>query len=652
MGEVNLLRFLWGASRRTVVLSVLVGLLSGASSAGTVAVISMALKGGASPGTILFWSFIGLAVLMLISSVFSAILLVLLGQDTVYELRMRLSRQILATPLRQLEELGSHRLLASLTDDVNSVTQAVTLSPLLFVDLAVVLGCFAFIGWLSWEVLLVILGFAVLGMFTYQLPSNAANRHLRAARDAEDALYDHFRALTLGTKELKLHQGRQEAFLTDVLAKTAQTFRRYNVQGMMIYTAVGFWGQTLFIILIGLLIFVVPRILAISPDTTTGFTLAILYMITPFASVLNIIPSVARAIIALDKVQRLGLALAAAPIAEEGQPEGWDGDWSRLTLRNVVHTYTREGSSEMFSLGPLDLMFNRGEVIFIVGGNGSGKTTLAKVLTGLYVPESGSIWLDGREVTDENRHRYRQLFSTVFSDFYLFDRLLGISGEDFERRAADYLSRLELAHKVTIENGTFSTTSLSTGQRKRLALLTAYVEDRPLYLFDEWASDQDPAFKEIFYSELLPELRHRGRTVFVITHDDHYFNMADRLIKLDYGRVEFDTALPRERAGEGKGVVRGVGAVDGTQWVPESPEEASSGAAGEGRAWEVEGEWRLTESQVAAQGGEDDVADERRDEGAQRTPESREVVQRGGDGEGEDRNVERMQWTSEAQEGS
>lgn len=97
-----------------------------------------------------------------------------------------------------------------------------------------------------------------------------------------------------------------------------------------------------------------------------------------------------------------------------------------------------------------------------------------------------------------------------------------------------------MKHKVQIVDGVFSTTSLSQGQRKRLALLIAYLEDRPIYLFDEWASDQDPFFRDIFYNQLLPSLKQRGKTVLVISHDDRYFHLADRVIKLDYGKVEYD----------------------------------------------------------------------------------------------------------------
>jgi putative ATP-binding cassette transporter len=140
-------------------------------------------------------------------------------------------------------------------------------------------------------------------------------------------------------------------------------------------------------------------------------------------------------------------------------------------------------------------------------------------------------------ITDVNRAWYRDHFSVVFSDFYLFDKLLGLDELSVEAEAHAYLTRLQIGHKVTINGRTFSTTELSQGQRKRLALVTAYLENRAIYVFDEWAADQDPEYKEVFYRQLLPDLRARGKSVVVITHDDRYFHLGDRVIKLEEGRI-------------------------------------------------------------------------------------------------------------------
>src|SRR5262249_44489961 len=148
-------------------------------------------------------------------------------------------------------------------------------------------------------------------------------------------------------------------------------------------------------------------------------------------------------------------------------------------------------------------------------------------VVGLYAPTSGEVRLNGRPLIDSDRERYRQLFSVVFSDAYVFEHLLGMKNADIGSQISAYLDRLELAQEVRVEHGKLSTTELSRGQRKRLALLTAYLEDRPIYVFDEWAADQDPRFKALFYTQLLPELKARGKAVLVISHDDRYFHVAD-----------------------------------------------------------------------------------------------------------------------------
>jgi putative ATP-binding cassette transporter len=458
---------------------------------------------------------------------------------------MHLCRQVLAAPLRNLEEIGTNRIFATLTQDVPSITRAMLSLPFMIINVAILVGCMVYLGMLSWILLIALILFLIFGVYSFKLPRKKAGRILKLAREEADDLLGHFQALTDGIKELKIHRPRKEAFLVEKLQSTALKLRKHLVVAGTTEAVSNSWGSVLYFVFIGLLLFALPKVEDVTPATLTAYVIVFLYIRAPIASLMELIPTFAMANISLNVVENLGLSLASFGKKEEpAQNTAAKGGWDQIELVGVTHTYYGEGEDHNFQLGPIDLTLYEGELTFLMGGNGSGKTTFAKLITGLYAPEEGEMYLNGEPVLDHNRDEYRQLFSTVFSDFYLFE-LLGLEGADLESKASGYLKTLSLDHKVEIKDKGLSTVLLSQGQRKRLALLTAYLEDRPIYVFDEWAADQDPVYKEVFYLNLLPELKARGKTVIVITHDDRYYHVADRVVKLENGRIEYNkSAVP------------------------------------------------------------------------------------------------------------
>jgi putative ATP-binding cassette transporter len=537
---MNLIYFILRSSWGMVAIAIATGFLSGGSSAGLIALIShTASSSSASRLTSIIWGFAGLAIVALITSIISQVMLIRLSQNAVLQLRMRLSRQILASELSHLEHLGNPRLLATLTEDIQAVANAVYQMPFIFINLAIVMGCIAYITWLSWLVLLMVCGISVVAIASCQSLLNRGGKLLALARDDEDHLFTHFRTITEGVKELKLNYRRRQDFLQEKLQSTAKEFLNHNVSGLTLFAISSSWGQLVFFFALGFVLFVLPNLLTINPETLSGYILTFTYLVLPMDNIISKLPLLSKASIALQKIESLGLSLASRTEISTVPPT-LKSDWHSLKFQSITHTYHTVQEDNSFIFGPIDLTLYPQELVFIVGGNGSGKSTLAKLITGLYIPENGEILFDGELISEQNREWYRQHFSVVFSDFYLFEELLGLKNSNLDAQATKYLKQLRLDHKVKVENGQLSTTALSQGQRKRLALLTAYLEDRPIYLFDEWAADQDPVFKEIFYTQLLPELRSRGKTVLVISHDDRYFHLANRIIKLDYGKIEYD----------------------------------------------------------------------------------------------------------------
>ena len=530
-------------SRKLIALAVLTSFLAGVGYTVLIALIRKALGGGLTTQPGLVWTFVAFCIAIPICGFAAQAALLYLSSKAAYELRIQLSRQILAAPLQQLEKLGPHRLLATITQDIGSVIELVNVLPQMLTQLAMMVGCIVYLGWLSWKLLLIVLIYMAIGLVTHQLPLLRAFRYFRLLREQWDAMYKSFHGLIVGTKELKLNRQRREAFLSQQLEPAAAGLRDYGLKGNAIAMAVSNWGQILFFIFIGLLLFAPATLITIDPQVLIGYTLAVLFLITPLTILLNHIPAMERAYLAAERIEELGFSLSTAKpesLAPSSKP---DTTWHQLELINVTHSYRKDGGNAEFELGPINLTISPGELIFLIGGNGSGKTTLVKLLMGLYEPESGEIRVDNKLVTLGERDDYRQQFSVVFYDFYLFERLFGIEAKKIEAESQKYLDLLQLSHKLQIKDGQLSTVDLSQGQRKRVALLNAYLENRPIYIFDEWAADQDPQFKQIFYYELVPELKSRGKTVIVISHDDRYYGLADRLIKLESGQIEFDESV-------------------------------------------------------------------------------------------------------------
>ncbi|MEM6989197.1 MAG: cyclic peptide export ABC transporter [Myxococcota bacterium] len=532
---MRVVRFIMRAARGPVVWTAGISLLSGLFNAGLIAVVHRALVSPEGTGLVgLALAFVALGLGKLVTGYFSEVMLTRYAQQAIARLRIDLVRQLLQVPHDRFSQVGPARVYAALTDDVGQVGQTLYLLPALTVNLAILGGGALYLLYLSWVAIAVIAALVVVGGATYRLLSRRAYRALDDARAEHDRLVAHFVTLTRGFKELKLHRPRRRAFVTEELTPTADRLVDHNVRSHARYILAHATSHFFFFALIGAVVFAVPTLTDVGSDVLTGYVLTCLYLMGPLSGAVGALPRFAAADVALRRVESLGVQLESATPEAPGDVAA---QWSSIALKGVTRDYEHPKYGRLFTLGPIDLTVRPGEVLFITGSNGSGKSTLARLLSGLDTPEQGEVVWDETVVDSTNRDDYRQLFSAVFSDFYVFDRLLGLDATDADGRAEKRLRDLQLAHKVTIADGVLSSTDLSQGQRKRLALLTAYLEDRPIYLFDEWAADQDPEFKEVFYHQLIPELRALGKAVIVITHDDRYFDLADRRIRLGDGKI-------------------------------------------------------------------------------------------------------------------
>jgi putative ATP-binding cassette transporter len=478
----------------------------------------------------------------LFSSICSDIGTNYVGQHIIAKLRKELGEKVLSAPMEQIERYRSHRLIPVLTHDVDTISDFAFAFAPLAISLTVTLGCLGYLAMLSWPMFLMMVVAIIIGTAIQYLAQSHGIKGFMEARDAEDELQKHYNAIAEGAKELRIHRPRRQRMFVSGIKATADFICKTQIRSINTFVVAKTFGSMLFFVVIGLALALQSFWPSADKTVMSGFVLVLLYMKGPLEHLIGTLPIVSRAQIAFRRIAELSEQFSSPEphllLADQGTPAA---PVKHLELRDVSFAFPAVADSEAFRLGPVNLTINEGEIIFIVGENGCGKTTLIKLLLGLYPPQQGEVRLNGQRIDAENRDDYRQLFTTIFADYYLFDDVVQ-GDQHIPEDANKYLQRLEIAHKVSVQDGKFTTTDLSTGQRKRLALVNAWLEERPVLVFDEWAADQDPTFRRIFYTELLPDLKRLGKTIIVISHDDRYFNVADQLVRMEAGRVMTEMA--------------------------------------------------------------------------------------------------------------
>lgn len=567
-----MLRFLVAVSWRGIIAAVIAGLIGGAANAYLVTLINRVVAPGPHP-PVSWITFAITAAVVLVTGLVSQILLIRLAQDAIYRLRATLGAGVTAAPMEHLERLGTHRLMATLTEDVRTLSQAVSAIPNVCIDAATIVGCLTYLAIISPTIFAIQVGATLVSILCVELFLKHVRERFRQAREIDDELLRSFGSVTAGIKELKLHRSRRVDFMERNLLGTSDQLRAKNTEAGTKFSVAQGFGQLTQLATMAFILFGLAVLLKLPFEQMIGYILVTTFLSMPMQNIMHRIPDLLRGDVALGKITAMQLSMTA--LDDESALPGGDrpaATSARIELTDVGYSYLGEAPPAGalpgpppgppptggerppgppppghhpppqpggFHLGPIDLVLNPGQVTFVVGGNGSGKSTLAKLITGLYTPQHGTITLNGERIDHHNIEWFRHTSSAIFTDFHLFEDYLGyLQRPGIDAEVTRLLAKLQLSHKVSVHDGRLSTLALSQGQRKRLALVTALLEDRAMYVFDEWAADQEPQFRETFYRDILDELRRRGKTVVVITHDDRYFELADQLVKLDFGREE------------------------------------------------------------------------------------------------------------------
>ncbi|EMZ3704550.1 microcin J25 efflux ABC transporter YojI [Escherichia coli] len=538
---MELLVLVWRQYRWPFISVMALSLASAALGIGLIAFINQRLIETADTSLLVLPEFLGLLLLLMAVTLGSQLALTTLGHHFVYRLRSEFIKRILDTHVERIEQLGSASLLAGLTSDVRNITIAFVRLPELVQGIILTIGSAAYLWMLSGKMLLVTAIWMAVTIWGGFVLVARVYKHMATLRETEDKLYTDFQTVLEGRKELTLNRERAEYVFNNLYIPDAQEYRHHIIRADTFHLSAVNWSNIMMLGAIGLVFWMANSLGWADTNVDATYSLTLLFLRTPLLSAVGALPTLLTAQVAFNKLNKFALAPFKA---EFPRPQAFP-NWQTLELRNVTFAY----QDNAFSVGPINLTIKRGELLFLIGGNGSGKSTLAMLLTGLYQPQSGEILLDGKPVSGEQPEDYRKLFSAVFTDVWLFDQLLGPEGQPANPQLVEkWLAQLKMAHKLELSNGRIVNLKLSKGQKKRVALLLALAEERDIILLDEWAADQDPHFRREFYQVLLPLMQEMGKTIFAISHDDHYFIHADRLLEMRNGQLSELTGEERDAA--------------------------------------------------------------------------------------------------------
>lgn len=450
-----------------------------------------------------------------------------LTERAIAELVMSTSRRLSGAELQDVENLGEQRIMGALSSDTKTVSSSFWSLLAAFQTLTMLVCALAALMFFALEESMIISVATVINFYVVYRLNKRSAPIAGASYHADERFQQRIRDQIVGFQDLRMDRRKSKRFINKAIGPSARAFRKLR---LMFSDSLSLQISFFFLYImftIGFILFIGPNM---GFDQNVFLIVGVYFYLLDRIELLSAqIPQVSLGNMTLSRILELRDCLPEN--TGETQPE--KHRFSTITLQDVVHNYRDQDGQVVFSVGPINLECQAGRIYLIQGGNGSGKSTLMKLLTGLYTPEDGQVLLDGSKAFPDT---YRSLFSTVFTDFHLFNRIYGVKAVDLAK-AEFLLRKLQMDHKVRIRDGAFTTTDLSTGQRKRLALIAACLEDRPILVLDEWTADQDPEFRLIFFSEVLPWLKSLGHTIFAVTHDDQYFAWADVNIRVESGKV-------------------------------------------------------------------------------------------------------------------
>jgi len=465
--------------------------------------------------------------------------IVVLSQSIFWDLRKRILSLVLRGNYKSIVE-SKVSIHTTLVTDVNILTQAAMSVIDFSVSFVLAVTCLTFLCYISFALFLITIFFTLIGIIVYLVNSRENLENFSKGRSLENEFLKGLNHILNGYKEIYLDPIKGRSIFEEEIVEISVKARENNISAFTGYLNNQLTGQVLFYLLIVSILLFFSRLLNLNVNDTVSYVFVLIFLLNSIETIMVLIPAINRALVSLKNIKDLKDELSCNLANDSLTSDFTFNNFENIFYKNIQFSYG-EGKGA-FNIGPIDLTISKGEIVFIYGGNGSGKTTLINCLLGLLIPDKGQIMFDERNVSLDSYRCCRINFSAVFSDFYLFDKFYGIENID-SNKVVHYLELFDLTDTVKLIDNCFSTIDLSTGQKKRLALISSLLEQKPILVLDEWAADQDPYFRQKFYTKILPSLKSEGFTILAITHDDKYYCCADRLYKMDEGMLYEESYL-------------------------------------------------------------------------------------------------------------
>ncbi|QJB31624.1 cyclic peptide export ABC transporter [Chitinophaga oryzae] len=533
-----LLHFLSNARKLFGIRIFIFGIATGLANTALISIINETIKYGIDekmPSPLLAAGYVLSLLLYFLLQYSYQALLIRSAESLILQSRKELIDRIRKSSLQSFEKLGSTRLFVLISADTATIGQIATLASGVITSVIVITGVLLYLLVISIKGFLLTITIIAISFLVALAKQKQNIRRIKHLMELQNTFLGYVQQMLNGMKEIKIDSQVDKGLYDTQIKPRMEEVSSATISNNVFQSRFSLLGQSIFFITMGCILYLFPLLKVTITENNAQFVIMLIYILGPLQSLLPLIPQFSRIKSTLERLEEAMKTLQEEASAAYDSQQA-ENSFTEIRIRDLTYTYKTLHNDE-FSLGPINLDIKAGDLIFIHGGNGSGKSTLIKVLTGLYPQSGGSIMRDNQLIDYHNLQMYRNMFGVIFTDNHLFEHIHGVD-QTAAANVQQLIRKVGLVEKVNFSQNQFDTIDLSEGQKKRVALVSALVRNKPIYIFDEWAANQDPDFKHFFYQNIIPELSKQRKTVILITHDDRYLHIAQRVIKMENGKIQ------------------------------------------------------------------------------------------------------------------